>query len=77
MKNKQFDKVISPRKNTARPSPKNKVDSVLDIFITVHIKNESFKIYCGDGKQKVKWLMDVALHKYDKHFALEAGKHIL
>jgi hypothetical protein len=62
------------RKKVVVKSPiMNTTNQNYDIFITAYIKNKAFKIYCGDGRQKIKWLMDVALHNYDRHFALNSG----
>lgn len=46
-----------------------------DFNITVFIKNKSFIVHCGDGKQKIRWLIDVVLHKFDRHFAITTGKY--
>lgn len=64
----------SNRKKLISPKTPTTALPVYDIFITVYVKNKHFKIYCGDGKQKVKWLMDNAMHQYDRNFALESGK---
>jgi len=30
-------------------------------------------VHCGAGNQKVGWLSDVAVHRYDPNFGLDAG----
>jgi len=37
-----------------------------DYYINVLIKEKKFRIYCGDGRQKLRWLTDVCILKYDK-----------
>lgn len=32
-----------------------------------------FVVHCGAGNQKLKWLGDVAIHRYDPNFAMETG----
>jgi hypothetical protein len=32
-----------------------------------------FSIYCGSGSQKVRWLSDVALHRYEHFFGVDPG----
>jgi len=32
-----------------------------------------FVIHCGAGSQKIRWLADVAIHRYDPFFALDTG----
>ena len=35
--------------------------------INVHVRDQMFPIFCGQGAQKIRWLSDVALHRYE-HF---------
>ena len=35
--------------------------------MTVHVRDQHFQIFCGAGTQKIRWLSDVALHRY-QHF---------
>ena len=37
------------------------------IKIQVHVRDQSFTVFCGSGTQKIRWLSDVALHRY-QHF---------
>ncbi|CDW71181.1 UNKNOWN [Stylonychia lemnae] len=30
-------------------------------------------VHCGAGSQKIKWLADVAIHRYDPYFAMDTG----
>ena len=30
-------------------------------------------VHCGAGSQKIKWLADVAIHRYDPFYAMETG----
>ena len=32
-----------------------------------------FVIYCGSGGQRIRWLADVAVHRYDHLFAIDPG----
>ena len=81
MKNKKTTS-FSPNKKTNinqkhETNQSNIIDNnIYDISITVHIKNQSYKIFCGDGKQRIKWLIDVAIHYYDRNFGLESGNSL-
>ena len=35
--------------------------------VTVHVRDQHFEVFCGGGTQKIRWLSDVALHRYE-HF---------
>ena len=35
--------------------------------VKVHVRDQNFVIFCGAGTQKIRWLSDVALHRY-QHF---------
>ena len=35
--------------------------------ITVFVRESEFTVFCGAGTQKIRWLSDVALHRY-QHF---------
>jgi hypothetical protein len=45
-----------------------------DINITVKLKNNKYNIYCGEGNQNFKWLIDVCLHYYERNYAFKCGK---
>jgi hypothetical protein len=32
-----------------------------------------YVVHCGAGSQKIKWLADVAIHRYDPYYAMETG----
>lgn len=32
-----------------------------------------YVVHCGPGSQKIKWLADVAIHRYDSNSAIETG----
>ena len=32
-----------------------------------------YVVHCGPGTQKIKWLADVAIHRYDPYYALDTG----
>jgi hypothetical protein len=44
-----------------------------EIYLRVYVKDKGFKVYCSDGKQKLRWLIDVALLMFDRPFALSCG----
>ncbi len=76
MKNKKVKPVKSVKSRDTKliaPKPVNSPRPVSDLSVTVYIKDKSYKIFSGDGKQRIRWLIDVVLHKFDKHFALESG----
>jgi len=35
--------------------------------VNVHVRDKHYPVFCGNGSQKVRWLSDVALHRYE-HF---------
>ena len=39
----------------------------------VHIKDQIFSVECGAGRQRIQWLGDVAVHRYDHFYGLESG----
>jgi hypothetical protein len=41
--------------------------------VNVHVRDQMFSIYCGSGSQKVRWLSDVALHRYEHFFGVDPG----
>ena len=34
------------------------------IKITVNIRDQNYQVFCGAGTQKIRWLSDVAIHRY-------------
>jgi hypothetical protein len=63
--NKKNIKIVKP---TLSPSE-------CDIYCNVIIKSKSFKIYCGEGKQKLSWLSDTILFLYDKNYGFYTGTY--
>ena len=43
------------------------------LHINALIKDQKFKIFCGEGKQKIRWLTDVAIFKYKKATETKCG----
>jgi len=41
--------------------------------INVLLKDKKFKIYCGEGNQKLRWLTDVVIHKYERYHGVNCG----
>lgn len=41
--------------------------------IYAHIKDQIYEVHCGLGRQKLQWLGDVAIHRYDHFTGKEAG----
>lgn len=37
------------------------------------VKEKTFKIYCGEGNQKVRWLTDAAIIKYENLYKKKCG----
>lgn len=48
-------------------------EKVGSIYINVLVKDKMFRIYCGEGKQKLRWLSDCAIYKYE-HNSEESEK---
>ena len=42
-------------------------------YCNVLIKDKKFKIFCGEGKQKLRWLTDVAIFKYKAYSGTSCG----
>jgi len=51
----------------------NKINNIQGIYVNVLIKDKKFKIFCGDGRQKLRWLTDVAILKYENQFSGKNG----
>ena len=41
--------------------------------IHVHIRDQTFEVECGQGRQRVQWLGDVAVHRYEHFFGVNTG----
>ena len=41
--------------------------------INVHVRDQQFAVFCGAGTQKIRWLSDVALHRYEHFHAGDPG----
>lgn len=41
--------------------------------VNVHIRDWMTTIHCGLGNQPVRWLTDVAVHKYDQNYNMDVG----
>ncbi len=41
--------------------------------VNVHVRDKHYPIFCGNGSQKVRWLSDVALHRYEHFEASDPG----
>jgi hypothetical protein len=39
----------------------------------VHIKEKVFLVNCGEGSQRVRWLGDVAIYRYDDWVGMHTG----
>ena len=39
----------------------------MSLKVNVHVRDQMFPVFCGQGTQRVRWLTDVALHRYE-HF---------
>ncbi len=39
----------------------------------MHIKDKILCIQCGNGGQKIRWLADVAIHRYDPMCGIDVG----
>ena len=45
-----------------------------DFYVNVLLKDKKYKIFCGEGKQKLRWLTDVVIHKYERYNNTTCGK---
>jgi hypothetical protein len=48
-------------------------DQLTAFYCNVLIKDKKFKIFCGEGKQTLRWLTDVAIFKYKAYSANSCG----
>lgn len=39
----------------------------------MHLRDRMFVVHCGPGNQKLKWLANVAIHRYDENYAMDTG----
>ena len=37
-------------------------------FVNVLIRDKKYRQYCGEGKQKIRWLTDCAIFKYENEY---------
>jgi len=37
------------------------------------LKDKKFKVFCGEGRQKLRWLTDVVIHKFERYFGGTCG----
>mmetsp|Transcript_70077 Transcript_70077/g.130995 ORF Transcript_70077/g.130995 Transcript_70077/m.130995 type:complete len:117 (-) Transcript_70077:103-453(-) len=42
------------------------MDICKNICIKVHVREKTFPVKCGDGRQRVRWLANVAIVRYDE-----------
>eukprot|EP00742_Colponemidia_sp_Colp-10_P007856 GILJ01008472.1.p1 GENE.GILJ01008472.1~~GILJ01008472.1.p1 ORF type:complete len:114 (+),score=8.89 GILJ01008472.1:61-402(+) len=41
--------------------------------VFVHVREKTFLVHCGDGGQKLRWLANVGVARYDKTLGMELG----
>jgi len=46
-------------------APKPKAQKPL-FFVNILIREKKYRQYCGEGQQKIRWLTDCAIYKYEK-----------
>ena len=39
----------------------------------MHVRDQMYTVHCGDGSQKIRWLCEVAAHRYDPDYLFELG----
>lgn len=44
---------------------KNNIDNQENIYVNVLIRDKKFKQFCGNGQQKIRWLTDCAIYKFE------------
>ena len=47
--------------------------NLMEIVINVLVKEKTFKIFCGEGNQKVRWITDAAILKYELIYNKKCG----
>ena len=45
------------------------IEEIEKIYVNVLLKDKKFKIFCGDGRQTLRWLSDVSILKYENMFS--------
>lgn len=73
MKNKNSINLVKSNKNFTDKNKINKSQVNYDLFCELKLKEKFFKIYCGDGKQKLSWLTDIALFNYERKYGFNTG----
>ncbi len=61
-------KTINSISDSSNNPPQNNV-----YYINTLIKDKKFRIYCGDGRQKLRWLTDCAILKYESYYGGSCG----
>lgn len=41
--------------------------------VLAHVREKTLAIQCADGTQLVRWLANVAVHRYDDNYGIELG----
>ena len=60
--------MVEVQPNTAMSHMSNsQINQPEPLKVTVHVRDQHFQVFCGAGTQKIRWLSDVALHRY-QHF---------
>ena len=58
------DKARNANNELNRPTPNDK-DKENNMYVNVLIRDKKFHQFCGDGTQKLRWLTDCAIFKYE------------
>ena len=51
-------------------------NELIEFNVNVTVREKTYKIFCS-SRQKIRWLIDVAMHKYDRNFAFNSGKLLI
>ena len=43
------------------------------MLVKVHVREKAFNIQCGDGGQRISWLGNVGISRYDRKNGMEVG----
>lgn len=43
------------------------------VFVHLHVRDKTVLVACGDGTQKIRWLANVGVARYDDNFGKSLG----
>ena len=78
LKNINSNNINNEKALKSNDSTKSKISSSIlsnnnSIYVNVLVKDKTFRIYCGNGTQRIRWLTDCAIFKYETFYYTKCG----